>query len=144
MDGDLIGACAMAGKDQRALLRPPVWLPLEWEAALHRRTTGLFLNQGYPIQLDETIEWEIPGAKMSAPATQENKQGPLTWKLEWRQNGSVIIVQLKAELASGEITTSEVPLLQTQLRRMLSAVSAVAECELIDKQPANDGWSNKY
>jgi hypothetical protein len=130
LEGDVSGSCFTDEKGQQVSLRPPFWLPMEWDAALHRRLTGLFFNQGYPMQLDETIEWEMPGGRMSAPVTRDNKQGPLTWKLQWRQDGAVVAARLQAELTSGEITASEVPILQAQLRRLFAALAAGAECEI--------------
>ena len=46
-----MGLCSTAGGSR--LLRAPFWLPKEWDLALHRRKAGLYLNQGYPLTLEE-------------------------------------------------------------------------------------------
>lgn len=134
MEGEVIGTSTAISED-RTLLRMPVWLPLEWDAALHRRTAGLFLNQGYPVQLDQTIDWEAPKGSIIAPCVHENTQGPLTWKMEWRQQGDIITSRFRAELASGEIPASDVPRFQNQLRQMLSALDAGVQCKTSFNSP---------
>lgn len=127
LDGDLIGAM-LPGAEGRAVLRAPFWLPREWEAALHQRTMPLFLNQGYPLKLDETIEWNLPGAALIAKPVLENPTGPLSWKVEWKQDGPRLLTRLLVELACGEV--ADFSLLQKQLRSLLAAVGAGADCTI--------------
>lgn len=84
------------------------WLPREWDAALHARRSPLFLNHGYPMTLDETID----GAK-PLPVS-ENTEPPLRWKV---QSGT-----LHVELAGGdEIDSAK---FQRQYRALLNALTA--------------------
>ncbi len=56
--GTCVGLCSTAGGSR--LLRAPFWLPKEWDLALHRRKAGLYLNQGYPLTLEEEFEFALP------------------------------------------------------------------------------------
>ena len=111
-----------------ALLRIPFWLPKEWDLALHRRKTGLFLSQGYPLTLEEKLEITLPSnVQISAlPATSENKQGPLQWKLEWQKtNEDKLRTTFRARLSSGELSAAEALTFQQQLRGLLSSLNNV-------------------
>src|SRR4029077_2652669 len=55
--GSFIGISSIAAG--KTLLRPPIWLPREWDAALHKRQSPLFLNQGYPLTLDEQFTLKV-------------------------------------------------------------------------------------
>ncbi|MEO7675183.1 MAG: DUF3857 and transglutaminase domain-containing protein, partial [Verrucomicrobiota bacterium] len=118
MDGKIIGANSVLPDGKSFLLKAPFWIPAEWDSALHRRSTGLFLNQGYPIGLDETVEFELPSnfKNISTPLARENKDAPLTWKIDWQRNGSNLTARLTAELISGEISSKEVAAFQNQIR----------------------------
>jgi hypothetical protein len=125
MKGQFIGT-ALTLSTNRLLLRPPFWLPREWEAVLHQRSTPLFLNQGYPLALDQKIEWDMPGAILTPKEARQSPQGPLSWKLEWQREDTRIIASLHVELAPGGI--SDFNAAQQQLRALLSAISGGAEC----------------
>lgn len=106
------------------MLTAPFWLPDEWDAALHVRTGPLFLNQGYPLQLDERIEFAAGKKPSALPPPTENASPPLRWKVEWSKTGDS--AQLRAELLSGEIPVDQVPAFQRQLRALLNALAAGA------------------
>jgi hypothetical protein len=86
--GTLIGSLshlpeAIHGDDARngqtGLLRSSFWLPKEWELALNHRNSALLLNGGYPLMLDEQIDFKLPPqSKVNAlPGPAENSQAPL-------------------------------------------------------------------
>jgi hypothetical protein len=127
-EGKCIGIFSpSAGK---CLLRSPFWLPKEWDLALNKRRTPLFLNQGYPLTLEEEIKFflgEKAPRDLVLPAVAENNQGPLRWKMQWIQQGDrLVTAQFKSELVSGELTASETLALQKQLRSLLAALSKEA------------------
>jgi len=111
-----------------ASLRSPFWLPKEWDLALHRRNAALFLNQGYPLTLDEQIEITLPanGQLSALPAFSESKQNPLHWKIEWtRISDTKLRARFRAELPTGELTPANTVALREQLRGLLAALNAV-------------------
>jgi hypothetical protein len=111
------------------LLRAPFWLPREWDLALHRRKAALYLNQGYPLTLEEEFEFALPAKAQPAvlPGVRENTTAPLRWRVEWAKLGDdKLVARLHAELAQGELTTAETPVLQQQLRELLAALAAGA------------------
>ena len=124
VEGAWIGGCSMSAG--ASLLRPPFWLPREFELALNRRTSGLFLNQGYPLTLDEEFEITLlPGTKPGPlPGISESKAGALRWKIEWTKvKDDKLAARLRLELARGEFASAETPALQKQLREFLSALA---------------------
>lgn len=115
------------------LLHSPFWLPKEWDLALHRRKAGLFLNQGYPLTLEEDFEIALPATTRDVllPAFTENEEGPLRWRVQWRKSGEgKLNTLLQVELERGELSAAETPLLQRQLRSLLAALSASASLSL--------------
>ena len=120
--GQIIGIAS----DNSRLLRPPFWVPREWDSALHRRTTPLYLNQGYPLTLDETITFALPtGTSGTGPtATSENVQPPLRWKLAWSHHvDEQLVATLRVELSDGELSAEETVAFQQQLRALLDALA---------------------
>lgn len=111
----------------RWVLRAPFWLPGEWSLALHQRKTPLFLNQGYPLTLDEEFEIKLPEGAQSImlPSITANTQEPLRWKIEWSKTTETILAaRLHAELAHGELSLTETPAAQQQLRGLLASLAA--------------------
>jgi len=109
-------------------LQSPFWLPKEWDLAVNRRTSGLFLNQGYPLTLDQQMLLTLPaGVKsLTLPAVRENEKGPLRWKIEWARVGqNKLLAKFNAELEKGEISAADVPVVQNELRTLLAALSTV-------------------
>jgi len=126
-EGAFVGLAYGAGGKWQ--LHSPFWLPKEWDLALHRRKTALFLNEGYPLMLEEEFEFALPAKAQPAalPEVMENMQEPLRWKLEWvRVGDDKLAARLRAELARGELSRAETPVLQKQLRALLSALGASA------------------
>ena len=126
-EGTCVGLFARAGGG--GLLRAPFWLPKEWDLALHRRKAALYLNQGYPLTLEEEFEFALPAKAQPAvlPGVRENSTAPLRWKVEWAKLGDdKLVARLHAELAEGELTVAETPVLQQQLRELLTALAGGA------------------
>ena len=110
-------------------LRAPVWLPKEWDLALHRRHGALFLNQGYPLTLNEDFEFTLPAKveAVSVPESAENKTAPLRWRMEWVKVGDVkVAAHLRLELARGELSAEETRAFQEQWRALLAALAGGA------------------
>lgn len=106
-------------------IRALFWLPRQWDLALHWRTQPLYLNQGYPLILDEEVVVALPtGSKpLVLPALQESQGDPLAWKIEWTQpNPQSVRVQLHVELARAELEATEALRLQNQLRNLLDGL----------------------
>jgi hypothetical protein len=126
--GNCVGLLSMAGGSR--LLRAPFWLPKEWDLALHRRKAGLYLNQGYPLTLEEEFEFTLPADAQPAvlPGVSENKSAPLRWRIEWTKIGNdKLSARMRAELAGGELSVAETPALQKRLRELLAAVAGGAD-----------------
>jgi hypothetical protein len=142
--GSLIGACSYLPNEstnsdratrhtQQASIRPSFWLPKEWDLALHRRKSALFLNQGYPLTLDEQLELTLPsGAQVvGLPGPAGGAQVPLKWKLEWTKVGNTKLrAVLRAELSRGELSAAETSSLQRELRALITAANAGIVFEL--------------
>ena len=108
-------------------LRAPFWLPKEWDLALHHRQTALFLNQGYPLTLEEEINFSLPTESQIAamPSTAENRNGPLRWQVEWvKGREGQVTGRLRAELAKGELSPTETVACQEALKNLLTAAGS--------------------
>jgi len=121
------GLAGDARKGQTALLRSVFWLPKEWELALNHRNSALLLNGGYPLTLDEEIDFTLPPrSKVTAtvgPA--ESSEPPLKWKIEWKKSGDAKLrATLHAELSHGELSVAEIAAFQRQLRSLMNAVGS--------------------
>jgi len=112
----------------RSILRAPFWLPSEWESALHSRKSALFLNQGYPLKLDQQIDFSIPGGSSSElPKLQKSETGPLRWQIEWSKPvASIISARVRIELVAGELDMDQTRVFQKQLDTLYSALSQPA------------------
>src|SRR5258707_6686785 len=107
----------------------PFWLPKEWDLALHRRKSALFLNQGYPLGIEQEFEFTLPpeAQAVSVPEMMENKAAPLRWKIEWVKPGKgKLLASLHTELLRGELSSKETPQFQQQLRELLAATANAA------------------
>jgi hypothetical protein len=108
------------------LLRAPFWLPAEWGEALHARRSPLFLNEGYPLALDQEVEIAVAsGRKLAAlPSVRQGDGGPLAWKIEWAKSGPrAATARLQVELKSGELDSGQTVQFQRELRALLGALS---------------------
>jgi hypothetical protein len=118
-----------SGDAARWLLHSPFWLPKEWNLALHHRAAALFLNQGYPLTLEEEFELTLPARTQPAglPEVRQNEAGPLHWRIEWvRLSDDKVAARFYAELLRGELSASETPQFQKQLRTLLAALGTDA------------------
>ncbi|HSF41153.1 MAG TPA: DUF3857 domain-containing protein [Thermoanaerobaculia bacterium] len=123
-DGAWAGLAAALPTGGR-LLRAPFWLPAEWSEALHARRSPLYLNEGYPLTLDEEVEIAVaPGRKLAAlPPVREGGGGPLAWKVEWVKSGPrTATARLRVELRSGELDSGQTVQFQRELRALLGAL----------------------
>jgi hypothetical protein len=126
-EGSFVGLYASAGAG--GVLRAPFWLPKEWDVALHRRKAALCLNVGYPLTLEEEYTFAFPDSlkRLALPGVRENNAGPLRWRVEWTKLGdSKIAARLRVELAGGDVTEAETPMLQGQLRTLLAVLAGGA------------------
>lgn len=108
------------------LLKAPFWLPAEWGEALHARRSPLYLNEGYPLTLDQEVEIVVaPGRAVAAlPAAREGGGGgPLAWKVSWVKSGPrTAVARLRVELRSGELDSGQTVQFQRELRALLGAL----------------------
>jgi len=126
-DGAYVGLSA-TGQGRRSL-QPPFWLPVEWDLALHHRKSALFLNQGYPLTLDENFEMSLgeSGKGVSLPEPAQNTDAPLRWKVEWARMGDAkLAARFHAESVRGKLSSADTPVFQRQLRDLLAALGAGA------------------
>ena len=125
------GSCVGLSSDfaGKVALHAPFWLPREWDLALNRRRTTLFLDEGYPLRIEEDFAVVVPPelSVESVPPVQENPQAPLSWRIEWiKSSERALVARLHAELASGELSAADTAGFQSQLRRLRAALGADA------------------
>lgn len=105
----------------------PFWFPKEWDLALHQRRSPLFLNQGYPLTLEQRFEVQLPGntGSVELPRQVENREGPLRWSVTWARIGDdKVEAQLKTELLAGELRSDQTRAFQRQVHQLLDALTA--------------------
>jgi hypothetical protein len=119
---------ATTGPRPQIALRAPFWIPKEWDLALHRREAALFLNQGYPLTLEQTLRCKLPSnaSSVALPAPSQNNQPPLRWQLNWSKADQQLIATFRTELVRGELSETETRGFQEQLRRLLAALAQPA------------------
>jgi transglutaminase-like putative cysteine protease len=107
------------------LVRAPFWIPDEWESALDARTAPLFLNEGYPLALEERVEIGLPpgAGAVRLPPAEESTAPPLLYRVEWTQGPSGPVASLHAELQAGDLGPGETTSFQEQLRGLLGALA---------------------
>jgi len=134
-EGALVGLSstpALQHSNTPTLLHSPFWLPKEWDLALHQRKGALFLNEGYPLTLDEEFAFELPTKVQvfELPGLAENDQEPLRWRIEWANGSGTLTARFTAELARGELSLAETSRFQMQLRALMFALAASAGVSL--------------
>jgi hypothetical protein len=134
IQGDWIGGTeSMAGQ---SCLRSPFWIPNQWNLALHRRKTPLYLNEGYPLAIEEQFDITLPPETrtVSLPALSASKTGPLRWQMEWNRIAeNKLTAQLNVELPLAELSFEETTQFQKQLIELLSVLSASARFSSVPK-----------
>ena len=131
--GTCLGLVATNGGSWQ--MHSPFWTPSQWDVALGRRRTPLFLNEGYPLTLTEEFEMALPAQAhhVSVPNIRQNRSDPLRWRVEWaRVADDKITAKFHAELARGDLSEADTPLFQQQLRGLLTALGADASFSLTD------------
>jgi hypothetical protein len=132
--GASVGICSKNNQDWR--LHSPVWIPKEWDLALHGRRSGLFLNKGYPLTLDEEFEITLPVRAETPllPAVCTDTQGPLRWRIEWASiTDGKLAARFHAELERGELSESDTVRFQQQLRALLTGLGTQAAFAVPDQ-----------
>ncbi|HMJ65577.1 MAG TPA: DUF3857 and transglutaminase domain-containing protein, partial [Candidatus Binatia bacterium] len=132
MDGTLIGICERDGSD--TVLRSAFWVPTEWMVALHDREKPLFLNDGYPLLLKQSVFIELPrgSSPPRLPARQQSNSGLLRWSLVWMPAfrthlpGRHVTANLECELLKPELSREETLQFQKQARELLGALAQTA------------------
>ena len=125
--GTRAGLCSKNQEEWR--LHSPIWIPKEWELALHSRQSELFLNRGYPLTLDEEFEITLPvrAGTPVLPAVCTDTQGPLRWRIEWATiRDGKLAARFHAELEQGELSKPDTLRFQQQLGALLSALGTEA------------------
>ena len=95
----------------------------------HRRKAALCLNYGYPLTLEEEFTFALSDSakQPGLPGVRENNRGPLRWRVGWTKLGeSTVTAQLRVELAGGELSEAETPVLQEQLEALVTALAGGA------------------
>ena len=123
----------LAVQDRQCLLRAPFWVPREWEHLLHRRRQPFFVNQGYPLRLDQEYAITLPdGARdVRLPATRQSAAPPMIWSVEWQNSATgSVTARFRVEIALGDLAAADTAALQGQWRALLSALGAALEFNL--------------
>jgi transglutaminase-like putative cysteine protease len=123
-EGTWIGG--ISANDRQCLLRSPFWLPNQWNLALHRRKNPLYLNEGYPLTIEEEFVFALPLASRVdfLPPVHENKEGPLRWKSEWtKEPENKLTARFHGELESGELSATKSVEFQRQLQELFATLS---------------------
>jgi hypothetical protein len=127
-EGTCVGLSSAGSSKVR--LHSPFWVPREWDLALHHREQPLFLNQGYPLTLEEEFELALPAKAQpgALPGVRKNDEGPLRWRIEWARIGDdKVAAKFRAELVRGELSAAETEALQRQLRGLVAALGEGVE-----------------
>jgi transglutaminase-like putative cysteine protease len=120
-EGFFSALTAEAGGPRR-LVRAPFWLPAEWASSLHARKTPLYLNQGYPLALEQRLELTLPpgAAQVALPSSAGSDEPPLRYHVEWsRSGGEQVVAFLRLTVMRGELTSEESTAFTRQLRQLL-------------------------
>jgi hypothetical protein len=139
MEGTLIGIWEREASD--AVVRSAFWMPAEWMVALHARDKPLFLNEGYPLLLNQSVQIKLPSDSSPArlPPRQQSTQGPLRWSLAWQHPyqthspGKYVAANLECELLKAELSREETVQFQKQARELFNALAQTATFDINKK-----------
>jgi hypothetical protein len=129
--GTVIGLVAISGN--QCTVHCPFWLPKEWEFALNRRQAPLFLNDGYPLVLEEEIQIGLPPGTehLVLPPASHNDQGSLHWDMGWSQaEDGKLVAKLHTELRQGHLSREETAQFQKQARDLFASLAIDAKLSL--------------
>jgi hypothetical protein len=118
--------------DGAAVLSPPLLLPAEWKAALHQRTSPLYLHEGYPLTLEQEVVFLLDGFAGEVPAEQSGDAAGLRWRLTWEADDGRLTARLEVVLPRGEMDRETSQSFQSELRRLYGALG-----------PRSDVWLGK-
>lgn len=122
---DARGKAVSVVDPQAGSIRVPVFLPGEWNLALHARREPLFLNDGYPMLIRQHVEVTLPpGANgLRLPPNARHVEGPLRWSVAASTRDNVLLVKLECELVEAELSREQTRAFQEQVRSLFNAVS---------------------
>jgi hypothetical protein len=115
---------AAAAPDGARWILAPFWIPAEWPEALHRRHSPLHLNDGYPLELEETVRFT--GAGLSGHALPPPAAGhgdALRWSVAWTHEEGAIVARLRATLLHADLSDEGTRAFQRELRLLLEALA---------------------
>jgi transglutaminase-like putative cysteine protease len=122
--GRLRGLLSALPGAQGQIVSAPIALPAEWAQAGQKRTRPLYLNSGYPAEIEQTITLQLP-AKFQAgelPATTGRTDGPLIWQIEWKRAGeNRLEIHCRISWPKGALTLAETEAFQAELIRLRAA-----------------------
>ena len=135
--GSWTGVVATA-PDGARWARAPFWIPDEWPDALNRRQSPLYLNDGYPLELDETVRF-TGAAGLASPALPPPATGDgdaFRWQVEWSREGGTILARLRATLAHADLSDEQTRAFQRELRSLLEALAVGVRVADLGDDPA--------
>ena len=104
------GLSSQVPQSSTRLVRLPAWLPREWTEATLPRTTPLYLNQGYPMEMTQTWTMQVPAgaSALKIPEAQSDPSSILSWKLSWTATSPTgVTAQLELSLLKADLTLEE-------------------------------------
>ncbi len=133
-DGRWTGLATMAPGRKDQLISAPFVIPESWKLSLQARTRELFFDSGYPLVLKEVIRFRKGNrpAQAALPPLSEETEGPLRWRLAWKQDESTITADLQVELPKGRIDGAQVARFQRDFARLGEALATPVS---IPKEP---------
>jgi hypothetical protein len=124
-DGTWSGLVSALPQSPERMVRFPAWLPREWTMALLPRTSPMLLNEGYPMQVDQSCTFRLPAGcrELKLPASQHEDGTELTWKLSWSQpTAGEVDAKLELTLLDANPDTAATKEFQASCRRLQNAL----------------------
>ncbi|HZR20719.1 MAG TPA: DUF3857 domain-containing protein [Verrucomicrobiae bacterium] len=134
------GQCVGLLSTANPVLHSPFWVPKEWDLALHARKSPLFLDEGYPLVLEEEFQIALsPDTEIDAlPQPRESSSPPLSWRVEWKHTGDRLDARFRAELSQANLSWSETVSFQRQLNELLQTLGS--DVLLFRPRPLQDSF----
>lgn len=111
------------------ILNAPFLLPAQWSELEQTRTRSLYIQQGYPGELEQQIIFRLPpdSGTVLIPEAAGTEDGPLRWRVVWRQtSGSSLEVNCWIAWPDGEMNRSQTELFEMEWKRLRAAVEVPA------------------